>query len=139
MADLVFRFLNLLVRFGIVSNPYKVTYSGAFPSFNDIYESKHWRIRYNLTQKYHKIFAILIKQAQVPKITEFSLILSFNSRHDVDNLIAMEKFFTDTLVETGRIEKDNKKVFKSLYIVYNNKLPVNQIDFFIIPHKQNGD
>jgi len=136
MIELIFRFLSLLAKFNIVETPIKIVHKGAFPSFNDIYESKHWTTRYNLTQKYHKLFAILIKEAAVPKIEKFSLLLTFNSRHDVDNIIAMEKFFTDTLVKCGCIAKDNTKVFKALHIIHDNKLEMNEIDFYIIPHKQ---
>jgi len=134
IAKHILRFINLLVKFKIVKNVYKIRYVGKIPSFNDIYETKHWSVRYNLSQKYHKIFAILFKAAKLPKIQEFSLYMTFNSRHDVDNLIAIEKFFTDALTQGKYIENDNQKSFKSIHIVLDRDLPTNTVDFTIIAH-----
>lgn len=134
MAKVILRILNLLLKLKIVNNIYKIRYVGKIPSFNDIYETKHWSIRYALSKKYHQIFAILFKAAKLPKINEFSLYMTFNSRHDVDNLIAIEKFFTDALKEGNYIENDNQKSFKSIHIVLDKDLPVNTVDFTIVVH-----
>lgn len=134
MTKVFLRLINLFLRLKLIKNIYKIRYVGKIPSFNDIYETKHWRIRYNLSKKYHEEFALLFAAAKLPKIQEFSLYMSYNSRHDVDNLIAIEKFFTDTLKERQYIEDDNQKSFKSLHIVLDRDLPPNTVDFTIITH-----
>ena len=53
---------------------------------------------------------------------------------DVDNVVGMEKVFTDCI--KGRlVEEDDKRYFKGLMIFYDHKLPHNTFEFVLIEKK----
>lgn len=128
--------IEILESLKAVDSNIRIRYTGRIPSFNDIYESKHWKIRYSLSEKWHNVFLKLFKKHKIPKIGVFSLLVLYNTRHDVDNLVGVEKFFTDALTIGKYIVNDNQKCFKSLHIIVDKELPKNTVDFIIIPHEE---
>jgi hypothetical protein len=109
---------------------YKITYQGEIVSSNAFYSSKHWSFRSAAKNKFKEIFTILLLQARVKKFSEFSLELEYRSKHDVDNVGIMAKFFADTLKDKYVVD-DTPKYFKSLKITYNPSLAKNTIQFLI--------
>lgn len=115
-----------------------IRFQGKAVSFNKLYEMRHWKTRATLANKYHEIFRILLARDFGPipkKKANFSILVAFNNRYDTDNLCAMEKFFTDTYVKAGYAEDDSTKFFKGLNIIYDETLPKNTVDFYVILHK----
>lgn len=109
-----------------------IEYQGKIPSLNDIYGSKHWKTRYNASQKYHLIFDTLFKKAKLKKHKgQFKISILYNSRHDVDNIVGVEKYFTDALVEGKYVVKDDKRYFRGLKIDPEETLPKNTVRFTI--------
>ncbi len=62
------------------------------------------------------------------------MLIFYNSRHDVDNVIGMEKVFTDCLKGT-LVKNDGKAYYKGLMIFYDTTLPKNTFEFVILEAK----
>src|SRR5688500_14087172 len=98
MASLVRRLLSLLFHLGIYNRHYIIKYDGDISSANKIWAgSGHWGARSAMKNKYQKIFSILLLEAKVQVMKEASLIVLFNTRHDVCNLSSVTKVFMDTV------------------------------------------
>lgn len=129
--------LRKLKRNGVIKDWQKLTYTGKIPSYNAIFKSPHWKERAALTIKYKGIFATLIKKyygGKPEKTTNFSIYVFFNSRHDTDNIVGAEKFFTDTLVGLGYVENDSKQFYRSLVIAPDESLDKNTLEFYLVHH-----
>jgi len=109
---------------------YSILYKGPLLSSNKFYAGIHWRQRTKLKEDYALIFNSLLVKAKVKKFEEFSLIMKFNSRHDVDNVTATAKIFIDTL-KGKYVDDDTKEYFKSLSIIYDPTLEKNSALFEI--------
>ena len=96
-------------------------------TLNSVYSSANWRVRSNLKNKYHKHFEALISQYDKPEnpIQSFGVKLLVNSRHDIDNLVIMNKWFVDTLREKEWVVEDNQKHFKKFVIEVEEDRPRN--------------
>ena len=117
-----------------------IIYNGRIPSHNDIYGTKNWRSRYSASQKYHQLFLTLFKQDKLPKYKhQFCIDIYFNSRHDVDNIVGIEKYFTDSLVRGGYVVGDDSKYFKKLTINYDGSLAKNTVKFVITFYKDDNN
>jgi len=124
--------LVVLKKKGEISGFKKVVYQGGIPSLNDLYGSKHWTSRHKDSVKYHETFTWLLRAGlglPKKKASKFMVFIFFNSRHDTDNIVGIEKYFTDMLVNLGYVEGDNKKFFRSLVIVPDEKLKKNTVEF----------
>jgi hypothetical protein len=114
----------------IYTRHYEIPYDGEIVSTNKFYASGHWGIRSTLKNKYIKIFSILLLKYEVKPMKEFKISLEYNSRHDVDNVGAMVKFFCDTL-KLKYVPEDNRKHFKGMSIDFNPDLKKNTLVFHI--------
>lgn len=130
-----------LKRKGEVIRTKKIVYQGGIPSLNDLYGTKHWTSRHRDAVKYHELFTWLLRSAlgtPKEKSGKFSVFIFFNSRHDTDNIIGIEKYFTDMLVKMGYVEDDNKKFFRALVIVPDERLKKNTVEFIFATHNVNN-
>lgn len=119
------------------TSSFTITYKGKGFSLNDLYQQGHWSKRHNLKKKYEDIFIDLIQKKKVYKFSDpFRLYVTYNSRHDVDNVIGMAKVFIDTL-KGDYIPEDDIRYYKGVQVVYNKELPVNTFKFKITRWLQN--
>lgn len=114
-----------------MTDSYTITYKGKAVSLNQFYSGAHWSVRSNIKNKYRKIFIPLIEEQKIPKIDMMELVIEANSRHDVDNLVAMGKIFMDCVKTMDIIDDDNPKHYKSLTLRSNKELPSNTFSFNI--------
>jgi hypothetical protein len=144
VLNIILRFLGLAERFGMVRAIHKITYVGQGLSLNQFYAGGHYMIRKNLAKKYKAIFRPMFKS--LPQIKKYSILLTYNSRMDVDNTVGMTKVFVDALrTETdkklkvvtykGHVDDDNKNFYKGLFLIPNDSLPYNTYEFYIIQHR----
>lgn len=131
IGSLVRRLLSLFFKLGIYTKHYKIPYTGDITSANKIWSSGHWKIRSNTKQKFEKIFSILLLEAKLKKLSEFSLVTFYNSRHDVDNLSTLQKILVDSM-KGVYIEDDSSKCYKSTHTVFDSSLTKGTIEFHII-------
>lgn len=98
-----------------------------------------------MVDKYKSSFGWLIKEAKLPWLEEFALIIFYNSRHDCDNVVGgMGKCFLDALKqeeENGCVTKhgyckdDSRNYCKMVTAVYDKTLENNTFKFQIIKIK----
>lgn len=125
----------------------KIVYRGKGVSLNQFYSQGHWGTRSALKKKYRKIFdELFIHSRNLRWVDKFSLVVFYNSRHDVDNVTGMEKVFVDALkkevdkktkevVREGYVPEDDKRFYKGMSIFVDDSLPTNTFEFIIIEHK----
>ena len=113
---------------------YKIVYSGKIPSTNTIYASGAWQVRAAEKIKWAKIITVLLLEAGVKPFGHFNLEMRYRTRHDVDNLSILAKYFSDTL-KNKYVKDDTSKYFKKLTIEYDEALPKNTVEFYIETHE----
>lgn len=116
----------------IFSNDYEtytVEYNGKGVSLNQYYSQGHWSQRHGIKKKYKPEFEELIEEVGIPKMTEFGLVIYYNSRHDPDNVIGFEKIFMDCLKEMELIPDDSKHYYKFCAVIPDLDLPNNTFLF----------
>jgi len=131
MSQLIRRLLSLLFTMGFYDKHYKIVYDGDITSSNAIWSGGHWKKRSDTKIKYSKIFTILLLEAKVKRLSELSLVTFFNTRHDVDNLQAIQKICMDTMKGTY-IPDDNTKHYKSTHTIFDSSLPKGTVEIHII-------
>jgi hypothetical protein len=131
MIRIVRRFLNLLFTVGIYNKHYKMTYTGDVTSANYIWEGGHWGKRNTVKERYSQIFSVMMREAQFAPINEMSLIVFYNTKHDVDNIQAICKIFVDTM-KGVYIPDDNNKLYKSIHVAHDPDLPKKTVEFHVI-------
>ena len=67
-------------------------------------------------------------EAELDKYDDFyfesyEIHIRYNTRHDVDNVILVSKFLSDTLVAMGMVQDDGNKYYKRLDIRIDKDLP----------------
>lgn len=114
-----------------------INYFGKIPSFNQMWAGMHWRARKKMADNYHLVLGSAIKNV-LKKGNEpansFSIYIFYNSRHDPDNIMAIEKLFVDTLVRNKYVAGDDKTHYKSLVICPDSTLPKNTVEFNFVLH-----
>ncbi len=107
---------------------YSVKYSGPLVSNNKFYAGVHWQVRNKIKNDYSLIFKKLLRDQKIPKFDSFTLRLVFNSRHDIDNVVATAKIFIDCL-KGEWVADDTKKHFNRLVIEHGPELETNTAIF----------
>jgi hypothetical protein len=123
--------INILLK---SYDTYSFFYKGKGVSWNDIYGSNNWRVRKTIVDKYKTSFGWIIKEADLPQMEEFALIVNYNSRHDADNVGCMGKICLDAL-KGKYVEDDSPKHLKMFCIIYDKSLEKNNFKFTIIKIK----
>ena len=119
-----------------------IRYQGRGVSFNAIYSSGTWYTRSRIKNQYGAIFAELIEANEDLRwMDKYVIDLSYNSRHDPDNVVAMEKVFVDTMKQErdkeGNIEyegyfhDDSKHYCKGVILRPDDSLPYNTFKFVL--------
>ena len=93
------------------------------PSLNAYYAGKHWAIRKKHKDEYSKKCKEEIEKFDYFTFESYEIHISYNSRHDVDNVILVSKFLSDTLVSMGMVKDDGNKYYKRLNIIIDKELP----------------
>lgn len=143
MREIIGRFVRLCVKLKLFKVVTKVTYTGKGVSLNQFYSQGHWSARSNTKKKYRKIFDKLLENNKRMRwMNKFSLIIFYNSRHDLDNVVGMGKVFIDCLkrevdregnvTREGFVYDDSKRYYKGLGIFPDEKLPINTFEFILI-------
>lgn len=120
----------------------EVVYKGKGVSFNAIYSAGTWQTRSSIKNKFRKIFlGLLADNADIHWLQRYVLDVSYNSRHDPDNVIAMEKVFVDTLKQKvdpegnieydGFIRDDSKKYCRGIVLRPDESLPYDTFKFVL--------
>jgi hypothetical protein len=115
---------------------YSIIYEGVGVSNNLFYAGgsgqSGWRVRAGIKAKYSKIFGWLIKP--VPKLEQIACLVFFRSKHDCDNVVAMQKLLLDSL-KGQKIVDDNTKHVLMTAQIYDPTLKHNTFEFVIIKLK----
>lgn len=122
-----------------------IRFKGRGVSFNEIYSSGTWYTRSRIKNKYKDIFDLLIKgDKDIRWMNEFVIDLSYNSKHDPDNVVAMEKIFVDTMrqerdkeknvIKKGYFYDDSKRYCKGVILRPDESLPFNTFRFCLYEH-----
>jgi|14BtaG_2_1085337.scaffolds.fasta_scaffold03846_7 hypothetical protein len=93
------------------------------PSLNQYYAGKHWAIRKKHKDDYSKICKEELEKYDAFTMDSYEIHITYNSRHDVDNIILVSKFLSDTLVAMGSVKDDGNKYYKRLNIKVDKELP----------------
>lgn len=120
-------FIRRFLRF---FDSYTIRYEGAGISNNEFYAGKHWTVRAGIKKKYAKIFSWLIK-GKAKKYDTIGMVLFYNSRHDTDNVVSLQKLLIDSL-KGKYIKDDSTKYMKFTAQVFDPTLPHNTFEFVII-------
>lgn len=113
--------------------PIILTYTGKkkIATLNQIISPWKWK---NAKDYYRREFIDLFKSKRIPKMEAFALEVTYNTKHDPDNLVAVCKFAIDTFRELGYVKNDTKKHYKYLKIEADDSLPKVTLQFKIIPY-----
>ena len=68
------------------------------PSLNQYYAGKHWAIRKKQKDEYSKFCKEELEKYDAFTCETYEIHIRYHSRHDVDNVILVSKFLSDTLV-----------------------------------------
>lgn len=93
------------------------------PSLNAYYAGKHWAIRKKHKDEYSKYCKEELERYDHFTFNYYEISIRYNSRHDVDNIILVSKFLSDTLVAQGMVKDDGNKYYKRLDIKIDKELP----------------
>jgi hypothetical protein len=147
MKQLIVRIIKLLYRLKVIKKVIKIVYTGKGVTLNDFYAQKHWSARYALKTKYNAIFQqLFIDSKDLTWMDEYSLVIFYNCRMDLDNVVGTEKLFLDSLkqkkdrhtgeiVREGYVYDDSQAYYKSLVVLPDKTLPKNTFEFYLLQHK----
>lgn len=135
MRHFIVRILKLLVKLGVLGQIVSFKYNGPGISLNKFYIQGHWTKRQGIKNELRSKFEVILKPA-IGKIffDKFYLLVFYNSKHDVDNIVGMEKVFTDTLKDLI-VKNDSKTYYKGMLIMLDETLPKNTFEFVLIEAK----
>ena len=105
------------------------------PSLNAYFNSKHWAVKVKYKKEYTKYCEEQIELYDKFTCETYEIHIRYNSRHDVDNVILVSKFLSDTLVDKGVVKDDGNKYYKRLNIEIDKSLPK---DTFFVKVKCKG-
>lgn len=94
-------------------------------SLNALYAGKHWTFRKKTKDEYKKIVESELARYDHHLAETCTLVIRYNTRADVDNLVLVSKFTADTLVANGWIPDDSPKYYHKLTIVYDQTVEKN--------------
>ncbi len=106
----------------------RVTFTDKCIGMNEM-KSNHWRVFKPKYDKVKKKLKQLIKEKPFLKFTEMEIVLFHNTKFDTGNLSAMEKPFTDLLVEMDYIFDDAPKYVPNVLKMYAKDLPKGTVIF----------
>jgi hypothetical protein len=95
------------------------------PSLNAFFNGKHWGGKVKMKKEF-----TVYCESELDKYDDFyfesyEIHIRYNTRHDVDNVILVSKFLSDTLVDRGMVKDDGNKFYKRLDIRVDKDIPKN--------------
>lgn len=112
-----------------------IEHKGKIFSLNDLYGQNQWVRRAKKKEWKPRIFD-MFENANLSKMELFGLYIQYNTRHDPDNVVGIEKMFVDCLKEAKYIKDDSKKYFKFLVISPDQSLDNDTVKFNIYNIKE---
>lgn len=79
------------------------------PSWNKIYESRHWRTRDKLVSENRELIGWQLKKLRIPTVKEkvdIHIVQFKVNNHDSDNIIS--KIWIDAMCDVGILEDDSR-------------------------------
>lgn len=107
-----------------------VEYQGRFLGMNKVKAGGWYKTKIEV-DRLKSAFLGLVLEAQFPKMSKIQVEVEYWSRHDVDNLAYMTKFFVDTLVNLHKLPNDTKPHFDFVSYYANRELKNNTIKFIV--------
>ena len=93
------------------------------PSLNAYFNRKHWAIKVKYKKEYTKYCEEELEKYDAFTCSSYEIHIRYHSRHDVDNIILVSKFLSDTLVAKGIVKDDGNNYYKRLNIKIDKDLP----------------
>lgn len=134
LRKFILRILKLLIKANILGRVITLRYTGTGLSLNTFYSSNSWHTRQTAKNEYKSRFKPAINELSGIVLDQFYVVLFYNSKHDVDNVVGMEKIVIDTLRESV-VYGDQPEYYKGLCLFYDDSLPFNTFDILIIEGK----
>ena len=94
-------------------------------SLNSLYAGKHWTYRKRIKDEYKKIVESELARFDHHLAESFTIVIRYNTRADVDNLVLVSKFTADTLVANGWLPDDSPKYYHKLTILFDGTVEKN--------------
>jgi len=107
-----------------------VEFNGRFLGMNKVKAGSWYKTKAEV-DRLKAAFLGLILEKNFPKMTKIRVEVEYWSRHDVDNLAYMTKFFVDTLVNLHKLPNDTKPHFDFVSYYANPELKTNTIKFIV--------
>lgn len=95
------------------------------PSLNAYFNGRHWGGKVKLKKEYTEYCEAELEKYDPFFCESYEIHIKYNTRHDVDNVILISKFLSDTLVDKGMVKDDGNKYYKRLNIQVDKELPKN--------------
>ena len=130
----ILRILKLLIKTNILGRVITLKYTGTGLSLNTFYASNSWYTRQQAKNDYKGRFQSAINELSGITLNKFYVVIFYNSKHDVDNVVGMEKIVVDSLRESV-VYGDQPEYYKGLCIFYDKALPFNTFEILIIEEK----
>lgn len=140
ISTFIHRVIKLAEKFKLFKKIYTIDYEGKGVSLNQFYDGRHWTHRDKLKKKFIPLFrGLLEKEMKDDRMHEFGIIMLYNSRHDTDNIVGIEKLFVDSLRDTadfeGWVNDDSKNYYKFMMVIPDNTLVHNTYKFLVVKIK----
>lgn len=97
------------------------------PSLNAYFNSKHWAVKVKYKKEYTKYCEEELDKYDAFTCNAYEIHIRYNTRHDVDNVILVSKFLSDTLVDRGIVKDDGNKYYKRLNIRVDKEIPKDSV------------
>lgn len=94
-------------------------------SLNSLYAGKHWTYRKRIKDEYKKIVESELARFDHHLAESCTIVIRYNTRADVDNLVLVSKFTADTLVANGWLPDDSPKYYHKLTILFDGTVEKN--------------
>jgi hypothetical protein len=100
-------------------------------SLNSLYAGKHWTFRKKTKDEYKKIIEAELDNFDKCRFDTFKIVIKYHYNQDIDNVVLVSKFVSDTLVANDWVNDDNPKHYKGLKIVYDKSVEKNHCQVII--------
>jgi hypothetical protein len=96
-----------------------------------LYAGKHWTFRKKKKDEYKKLVEEQLARYDHITFNSFKIVIKYNYNQDIDNVVLVSKFVSDTLVANEWAIDDNPKYYKSLKIIYDREVEKNYCEVII--------
>jgi hypothetical protein len=95
------------------------------PSLNAFFNGKHWGGKVKMKKEFTQYCEAELEKYDPFFCESYEIHIRYNTRHDVDNVILISKFLSDTLVDKGMVQDDGNNYYKKLTIAIDKEIPKN--------------